>query len=956
MAHVKKNPKYKWLETFYQYISGKEQLTLTKSSIDKTLGSIQLYNSNIEDFKMKDLNFYNVNSEKVIYQYLTDIRGIKNINISQYRNLIEHFNQTNVLVKRFIHKYRAINFYKFRESNSSNYVYYIESILYPFNNDKRQINYYFKDTVTNKQWPEFLKVKELKSEYIFCYVKDNGVYKFVKFNNLFDENITNTFRVTFTFTPLNDWNNNYKYLDFSESYTDNSIIDVIVWTQENSLWYGFFNSDVVKSNKSKWEKHGTIYTGKWTGTYDKETGSIQTKSSPFKVNELRDLTISTMTKFLNEKKEFYGNILVNTAAETVEDLNTPTTYNFNLPLVYKSTTLSSINTNTPNALQVNKENTNIIPLTELSNSILQAKQNLGFDPLGEDISDDGDSLGSFSFSTLDYWINYSGRSGGSFLTRVSDRAYSNYDTNIKLNKNQIDKIINNPNNLYIELSYDTIKDITKQFFILKNSDGEIAKIEWERSPHKRPPFISDFIAYDVSEYHNKVKFSIQFNRKYVHPQKDRQTGTVYKLSIRSDEENPNGLIFEKDKELKNVIDTQDSLVVSNNEIYLPVKQDNLWKLYLFNNSIQLNENNLIVPSSPTFLYDYPIHTQEIKLLSVKEKKTSTPNLISVVNNKEVLIFINSPYKKYFHTGEYEEVSIGYDDTIEQEIVIELPYGGVSKHTLPDGYVFDRDFLTCFKEQFVFRCLFVNEEKNKYDFYNIKWDGKHHNFSNQPYLFANESRWNTITENFNITHTTTNNLLGSARISDVLVDNNTVSFSNSIANYSLNLGDDFDNVNQINYYDNNGNIAFSTNTLFNKSQYDNLIQNLHVSFNWYEDNTPNPLLANQFARLFTDISEIEKFKITHIKFLYNGNSPSGKPVEVIEEIPETNFTIDGNDLIIWVPLVNETREYVQTYSNLSLGNKETNTWWTPEFKPWIIPPGSPYVYYLAKFIIRMVDNE
>ncbi|MCU9936937.1 hypothetical protein NWP96_07915 [Mycoplasmopsis cynos] len=57
-------------------------------------------------------------------------------------------------------------------------------------------------------------------------------------------------------------------------------------------------------------------------------------------------------------------------------------------------------------------------------------------------------------------------------------------------------------------------------------------------------------------------------------------------------------------------------------------------------------------------------------------------------------------------------------------------------------------------------------------------------------------------NFNITHTTTNNLLGSARISDVLVDNNTVSFSNSIANYSLNLGDDFDNVNQINYYDNN----------------------------------------------------------------------------------------------------------------------------------------------------------
>ncbi|MCU9933040.1 hypothetical protein NWQ33_03935 [Mycoplasmopsis cynos] len=66
-----------------------------------------------------------------------------------------------------------------------------------------------------------------------------------------------------------------------------------------------------------------------------------------------------------------------------EDLNTPTTYNFNLPLVYKSTTLSSINTNTPNALQVNKENTNIIPLTELSNSILQAKQNLSFDPLGK---------------------------------------------------------------------------------------------------------------------------------------------------------------------------------------------------------------------------------------------------------------------------------------------------------------------------------------------------------------------------------------------------------------------------------------------------------------------------------------------------------------------------------------------------------------------------------------------
>ncbi|WP_322902044.1 hypothetical protein [Mycoplasmopsis felis] len=53
MAHVKKNPKYKWLETFYQYISGKEQLTLTKSSIDKTLGSIQLYNSNIEDFSHK---------------------------------------------------------------------------------------------------------------------------------------------------------------------------------------------------------------------------------------------------------------------------------------------------------------------------------------------------------------------------------------------------------------------------------------------------------------------------------------------------------------------------------------------------------------------------------------------------------------------------------------------------------------------------------------------------------------------------------------------------------------------------------------------------------------------------------------------------------------------------------------------------------------------------------------
>ncbi|MCU9936938.1 hypothetical protein NWP96_07920 [Mycoplasmopsis cynos] len=101
----------------------------------------------------------------------------------------------------------------------------------------------------------------------------------------------------------------------------------------------------------------------------------------------------------------------------------------------------------------------------------------------------------------------------------------------------------------------------------------------EKEVHiKRPPFISDFIAYDVSEYHNKVKFSIQFNRKYVHPQKDRQTGTVYKLSIRSDEENPNGLIFEKDKELKNVIDTQDSLVVSNNEIYLPVKQDNLWEV------------------------------------------------------------------------------------------------------------------------------------------------------------------------------------------------------------------------------------------------------------------------------------------------------------------------------------------------------------------------------------------
>ncbi|UWD34050.1 hypothetical protein [Mesomycoplasma molare] len=900
-----------WVESFFYYITAPTKEKNKYSSIHAWPYS-RWYEGRIERYHPKE-NYQEAKFKKIntplfieaLKHSEIDIQG-KNARILDIERNLEN----NLEIKgRYFNNDSIITFYTINlQTESANgrtreeRFSFIELISNPFS-DNPKFNYAFDESIENKGQSknyslEILKVKRLRTGYYFLMVKQNwtsgkdrGKSKnyFIKLNDIRPTENGQLDRIIFQFKQeIEQWNwlNKINKIDFNESYSDENLIDIIISTTDNLLWYGQLNSALVGQSQGEWKNTGYIRLNKWSGSIDAETGAITSSTNPTIFSGINNLTITTLSKTINKKKHFFGNIVVATNETSSINQSENETQKFETVIETGG-----------------KNNYNLKQAFETAfSTIKQPNSNINFISGNTKIK-----IKTKNHHTLKYQTGSgAGINTLGYLATYKRPAEQEQFIEINLDFERTKRLILENPNLLHENSFRVVYEDNriKVYIADEIIKHEIANFKLAELNAREETKTGE--EFEVTTEYIEVASNIAYTQLTKQGQSE-----VYKIVIRDFEETPNKIIFEKDKVIQNIQDTKEALVLENNEVYLPVKQRGQWKIYLFDNKTQLSEDNLIIPTPAKETGTLGYGVEKITLLGIKETETSKASLIALINQNKAIIFsYNTHHNQPLEFWSY----------------------------LENDCFFDHSYASGHKEQNIFKLLFFKQEGNQstFNFLNIKYDGKPFNSNNQPFLYKRYQDINLINQSFNISSAQSNNLFWNGRTRDINVLDNKITFSSHIKSNALNINQDNKKINEIQWMDNNGNIAFRYQDNFIKGKNENIQLNYHLNVSWQDDKDKkdNDHLAREFAKLFIDQSNIDIFRRSHIKFTFEDENGTIKTK--ILNVTHDHIRIIENSLYIPIYLILKEAPYWKKYHSFYYGDNDLNIWTEiPDWEPLIL---------------------
>ncbi|MBT1390013.1 hypothetical protein FCM66_00815 [Mycoplasma bovis] len=916
-----------------------------------------------------NINFKGLSQPEVLPLFLKDFPEYKNQE-EQAKKIIA----SSSYFARFYSSTRIINIWNYDLG------YYFE-VIDNYGKNKPLITLCFKDNLNNGILPKLLKVERLKAGSLVAITNNNEI---ICFNDLLTLRENNLPGVNITFKaqiPTNTQQTGKMVFSLSESQVNNDLIDLAIWDSKSThIWYG--QIDISPKNGSKqWNYAQEI---KVTNERVNDWGElVRSESKIFEVTNVKNMQLTTSEKVINNKREFFGNMLVNVGPESenreliqqefsVNKLFAKKKYSdfsyFDRGIVTHNQILEfKVDHNKVKqeytwdfwSLGVQKQWTTIFKA-----NISEWLKSIKIPNAGE-LSTEWTGASDFIFHHDIYIAAGDGNDYRKFdkhlnqyLQNNKHRGKSNEELEAEfLSQNHLvvarrggahrgDKYLYEPSYLRSKLSF-KIPDAT--FYFNKMLNGGIPWVISE-ARYKDANTLEFRIAIAGEWIPKTIEFEIpgkeidlgmhpDFNfigagfleldmKGIISGGKFTQSQLIHLHFIKGGSKN--GLIFAKDTGIDDVHSTGQGIIINNNEILVPVLKNedsstNSWKIYQFKNNLEISDKGLLNKQRARLYARLPqALVKSPKLYAITENANDKPWVFVVDDN-----FISS------YVGQNNSEVL--PNTNAQFELFQI-YDSES-----NAYKLDlrnQSELMIFKEQNNARILgnFIDERSKKSfkKWINLRYDGKPYHKDNFPYVYAWNYNRDILQNNFKAAYCADEDGEFYLPIKDTIVKNNEVKFISILKNTTLNIPTGKLNAHKVQIIDNNGQVIVEKKQNFHhKTPFDNYQITFAKTFNvfMFENKVVNERYANLIASLWKDISSFDKLRLTHFRVKvklpkYDTSEGIKRFVGTYEvtkefEIHPDNVLVEGNSAFMYFPFVMETDPNADTViSDLEIGNRNT----------------------------------
>lgn len=786
-----------------------------------------------------------------------------------------------------------------------------------YGKNKPLITLCFKDNINNGTLPKLLIVERLKSGSLIAITDNNEI---ICFNDLLTLRENNSPGVNIIFKaqiPIDKQQSGKRVFTISESQVNNDLIDLAIWDSNSKrIWYG--QIDISPRNAEK----------KWTYAQEiKVTNErindrdelVRSTSEIFEVSNVRNMLLTTSEKVINNKREFFGNMLVNVGPES------------------RSRAFDEAQRSAH--VEVNKYTYREGGIGDVSN--LTQKQHLdkkiddssykvkGYENYALCVNQQYDTIYEINPTEWRNKLNPSGAKvvGAEWLNPHELIFYHDFYITL-YNESEVERALAafkksdwratlppdiRNNNL------DPERIFYARYSLMPYNDFALFRIERAHTGFRYDPYklreklsfkipdanfyltklLSDPNATIKNEVRLKDKNTIEFRitiaghtiekqllfelpgkevgigadlrhnfvaTGYLEMKTDAkvQTGNadnsqlIHLHFIQGDDR---GLIFAKDTGIDDVHSTGKGVIINNNEILVPVLKNadassNSWKIYQFKNNLEINDNGLLNKQQAKLYARLPqALVKNPKLYAVTENANDKP-WVFVVDDNFIGSYVGQNNSEVLpNTNAQFELFQIYDNDSN---AYKLNLSNLSE-------------LMIFREQNNARILgnFTDEKSNKSfkKWINLRYDGKPYHKDNFPYVYAWNYKRDILQNNFKAAYCADEDGEFYLPIKDTIVKNNEVKFISILKNTTLNTPTGKLNAHKVQIIDNNNQVIDERKQNFHhKTPFDNYQITFAKTFNvfMFENKTVNERYANLIASLWKDTGNFDKLRLTHFR--------------------------------------------------------------------------------------------
>ncbi|MCE6090686.1 hypothetical protein J7894_01095 [Mycoplasmopsis agalactiae] len=843
-----------------------------------------------------------------------------------------------------------------------------------YGKNKPLITLCFKDNINNGTLPKLLKVERLKAGSLVAITDKNEI---ICFNDLLTlrENNSPGVNITFKAQIPKHFPVGINIYALRENQFNNDLVDIAIWNSaRGALWYGQIDTSTKNS------------TGEWNYSQAVSLNYQDPNSSAFEVTNVKNILLTTSEKVINNKREFFGNMLVNVAPDSVS--RDYLVQNISIDKEFGRRRYSDFAYLRPGSLSHNE----ILDRKILSDrdprtwkfergfwalgverkwtKIYEVDVNYVYEKISPILSNsfggEWSSPNNIIFINDFYIVANDGYGGRKITEKIENYIDENKHTGKDretletefLNNNHIihptkyshegDNYLYDPQYLRDKLSFNIIDGTHYLNKLLKHKHQTI-KCEARAKDTNTIEFRLT-IAEQVVTKTVEIELPVKELGIGIHPDKNFiargylrlelnykvRAGNAGKselihLNFITNKTNENDkLLFVKNTGIKNVNNTSQGIVINNNDILIPVLTNsnlstNNWEIYKFDNSLSFSKSLEIEPIKPKLYARLPqALVKNPKLYAITENANDKP-WVFVVDDNFIGSYVGQNNSEVLpNTNAQFELFQIYDNDSN---AYKLDLSNLSE-------------LMIFREQNNARILgnFTDEKSNKSfkKWINLRYDGKPYHKDNFPYVYAWNYKRDILQNNFKAAYCADEDGEFYLPIKDTIVKNNEVKFISILKNTTLNTPTGKLNAHKVQIIDNNNQVIDERKQNFHhKTPFDNYQITFAKTFNvfMFENKTVNERYANLIASLWKDIGNFDKLRLTHFRVkvklpkyeTVQGNKRFVGTYETTKEfeINPDNVLVEGNSAFMYFPFVMETDPNADTViSNLEIGNRNT----------------------------------
>ncbi len=853
-----------------------------------------------------NINFKGLSQPEVLPLFLKDFPEYKNQE-EQAKKIIassSHF-------ARFYSSTRIINIWNYDLGC------YFE-VIDNYGKNKPLITLCFKDNLNNGILPKLLKVERLKAGSLVAITNNNEIICFNDLLTLRENNLPGANIIFKAQIPIGEQQSSKRVFTISESQVNNDLIDLAIWDSNSiRIWYGQIDISPKNGNK-QWNYAQEIkVTNERINDRDE---LVRSTSEIFEVSNVRNMLLTTSEKIINNKREFFGNMLVNVGPESKSrsfDEAQRSAHTEVNKYTYREGGIGDVSNLTQKQHLKKKFDDPDYKVKGYENYALCVKQR--YDTIYEiNPTEWRNKLNPSGAKVIDAeWLNphelifyhdfyitlYNKGEVDRALTafKKSDwRAtlpphFRDYDENAErifyirygllpyndFGLHRIERTLTgfryDPNKLREKLSF---KIPDADFYLTKLLSDPNATIKNEVRLRDKNTIefritiaghtIDKPLLFELPGKEVGIGADLSYNfvaTGYLEMKTNAKVRTgnadnsqlIHLHFIKGGSKN--GLIFAKDTGIDDVHSTGQGIIINNNEILVPVLKNedsstNSWKIYQFKNNLEISDKGLL-------------NKQRARLYArLPQALVKSPKLYAITenaNDKPWVFVVDDNFISSYVGQNNSEV---LPNTNAQFELFQI-YDSES-----NAYKLDlrnQSELMIFKEQNNARILgnFIDERSKKSfkKWINLRYDGKPYHKDNFPYVYAWNYNRDILQNNFKAAYCADEDGEFYLPIKDTIVKNNEVKFISILKNTTLNTPTGKLNAHKVQIIDNNGQVIVEKKQNFHhKTPFDNYQITFAKTFNvfMFENKVVNERYANLIASLWKDISSFDKLRLTHFR--------------------------------------------------------------------------------------------